>query len=254
MNLFFPDISNLQYKSQSQRIRVVSELWMQNEMYCPACGKPHLVKTPNNAKVADFFCDACGEIYELKSKSGPLGNKILDGAYFSALERITSSTNPNLFVLHYCECDVIDLILIPKYFFTPDVLQRRNALSPNARRAGYIGSIILYDRIPVQGKISVIEAQSELDKAVVMNNYKKSERLRVNDLTTRGWLIDVLNCINRLQGEEFSIRDVYEFTSELEEKHPDNRNVQAKIRQQLQLLRDKHFIEFLGKGTYKKSR
>ncbi|MCR4818903.1 MAG: hypothetical protein K5841_08110 [Fretibacterium sp.] len=252
MNLLLPDISNLHYKSLSQRIRVVSELWMQNEMYCPACGKAHLVKTPNNTKVADFFCDNCGEIYELKSKSGSAARKILDGAYFSALERITSKTNPNLFILCYCERDVIDLTLVPKYFFTPDVLQRRNTLSQSARRAGYIGSVILYDRIPAQGKIAVVEAQNELDKALVMDKYKRAEGLRVDNLTDRGWLMDVLTCINRLQKEDFSIGDMYEFTTELEEKHPQNHNVQAKIRQQLQLLRDRRFIDFLGNGKYRK--
>ena len=251
MNLVFPDM-NIQYKSLSQRIRVVSELWMQNEMYCPACGRKHLFKLPNNAKVADFFCDRCGEIYELKSKGRPVGGQILDGAYYTALERITSSTNPNLFVLRYSKNDVIDLTLISKHFFTPDILLQRKALSQNARRAGYTGSIILYDRIPLQGKISIVEAQNEFDKKIVMHNYKKAESLRVKDLTSRGWLMDVLNCINKLQKKEFSSCDAYGFATELEEKHPDNHNVQAKIRQQLQILRDKHFIEFLGNGVYRK--
>lgn len=34
--------------------------------------------------------------------------------------------------------------------------------------------------------------------------------------------------------------------------HASEANVEAKIRQQLQILRDKGFVEFLGKGCYKK--
>ena len=45
---------------------------------------------------------------------------------------------------------------------------------------------------------------------------------------------------------------MYSFIDELEKKHPDNHNVAAKIRQQLQYLRDKGFIEFLGSGKYRK--
>jgi type II restriction enzyme len=35
------------------------------------------------------------------------------------------------------------------------------------------------------------------------------------------------------------------------QKHINNNNVEAKIRQQLQLLRDKGFIEFAERGNYR---
>jgi type II restriction enzyme len=35
--------------------------------------------------------------------------------------------------------------------------------------------------------------------------------------------------------------------------HPQNRNIEAKIRQQLQMLRDHGLIEFLGNGRYRYS-
>ena len=38
----------------------------------------------------------------------------------------------------------------------------------------------------------------------------------------------------------------------LNEKHQNNHNIRAKIRQQLQILRDKGFIKFVGKGKYMK--
>jgi len=34
-------------------------------------------------------------------------------------------------------------------------------------------------------------------------------------------------------------------------KHPDNHHIKAKIRQQLQFLRDKGYLQFFGSGKYK---
>ena len=39
---------------------------------------------------------------------------------------------------------------------------------------------------------------------------------------------------------------------EVKEKHINNNHIEAKIRQQLQLLRDKGYIEFLERGHYRK--
>ena len=113
---------------------------MKNEMYCPSYGCDYLSKLPNNSKLADFRCESCGEIYELKSKGSPIGRTLLDGAYYAAIERITSNSNPNLFVMRYQKNLFEALTVVPKYFFTPDVLMMRPPLAPTARRAGYIGS------------------------------------------------------------------------------------------------------------------
>lgn len=251
MILKFPDIKNLKYKSLSQRIRVTGEQWLMNEMYCPACGNDILLRFPNNTKLADFFCGKCNAIYKLKSKRNRIGKSILDGAYFSAIERITGSTNPNLFVLQYCENIIVNLTLVPKYFFTPDVLKMRNALSSDARRAGYIGSFILYDKIPLQGKIKIIESNQEINKNIVLENYRRALNLKIENINLRGWLMDILKCIDKIGNEIFLIQDIYFFEDELARKHPENCNIKAKIRQQLQFLRDKGFIEFLGNGKYK---
>jgi type II restriction enzyme len=45
---------------------------------------------------------------------------------------------------------------------------------------------------------------------------------------------------------------MYSFVEELRVKHPNNNNIEAKIRQQLQFLRDKGFIDFSSRGIYKK--
>ena len=71
------------------------------------------------------------------------------------------------------------------------------------------------------------------------------------DVESTGWLLDVLMCVERIRKEEFSLDDVYAFEGYLKAKHPANHNVKAKVRQQLQFLRDKGVIEFLGRGQYR---
>ena len=67
----------------------------------------------------------------------------------------------------------------------------------------------------------------------------------------RGWVIDVLRCVRAIGLREFSLREFYDrFESDLAALHPDNRNVEPKIRQQLQVLRDRGVVRFLGRGRY----
>lgn len=90
MNLHFDESVGEQYKSKSQKIRVMSEDWISRNMFCPCCGNPHINHLKNNQPVADMQCDNCGEIFELKSKKGKLGKKINDGTYKTMIDRITS--------------------------------------------------------------------------------------------------------------------------------------------------------------------
>ena len=57
---------------------------------------------------------------------GKSGNKINDGAYSTMIERINSSTNPDLFILNYSETlQVTDLLLVPKFFFIESIIEKR---------------------------------------------------------------------------------------------------------------------------------
>lgn len=254
MRLSFDTSLSEKYNSSAQKIRVMSESWLGNNMYCPNCGNPRISHLTNNSPVADFQCDNCGEIYELKSKNGNLGKKIADGAYSTMIERITSDSNPDLFLLQYSESlSVTELLLIPRFFFVPDIIEKRKPLAATARRHGWIGCNILFGEIPQQGKISVIQNSRILDRQNVIQNYDRIKQLRTKSIDSRGWLLDVLSCINDIPKTEFTLSDVYGYVEVLQKKHINNNNVEAKIRQQLQFLRDKGFIEFLGKGQYRKA-
>ena len=141
------------YHSETQRARVLTETWVGNNLYCPRCGNPKIIHFENNRPVADFYCENCKNEYELKSKSGKLGEKVNDGSYETMIARITSNKNPDFLFLGYQKqtMSVKDLIVIPKHFFVPSMIEKRKPLSLNARRAGWVGCNILIGSIPKQG-------------------------------------------------------------------------------------------------------
>ena len=183
-----------------------------------------------------------------------MGSKINDGAYSTMIARITSNENPDFFFMSYSkqELKVKDLIFIPKHFFVPDIIEKRKPLAPTARRAGWVGCNILIHKIPEQGRVEIVSNGTIADIKSVVSKVNKSNQLETKDLNSRGWLMDILNCTNRIPAQVFTLEDMYQFENMLQMKHPQNNNIKPKIRQQLQYLRDRGFIEFLGNGYYRK--
>jgi hypothetical protein len=244
------------YTSQSQSARIWSEGWVRDNMFCPACSAIAINKLPNNARVADFSCGGCNEQFELKSQRSRFGRKVLDGAFKSMTERLAANDNPSLLLMRYDRSvlAVTDLIVVPKHFFTPQIIEPRKPLALTARRAGWQGCNILLDGIPETGRIWLVRDQQFITPAAVRENWQKTLFLRDQTLKTRGWLIEVLKCVEEIPLAEFSLQDVYAFEAALRTIYPDNSNVRPKIRQQLQVLRDRGLIEFLGDGRYRKRR
>ena len=253
MELAFDTEIVANYHSGTQIARVLTETWVKNNMYCPRCGNMHIKHFENNKPVADFFCPICKNEYELKSKNSTWGYKVNDGAYETMIDRITSNKNPDFFFMRYSktELKVKDFMLIPKHFFVPDIIEKRKPLSSTARRAGWVGCNILINQIPEQGKIYIISDGNISDIKSVIHKTNVSSKLETTDINNRGWLMDIINCINKLPNKRFTLNEIYSFESELQIKHPQNHNIKPKIRQQLQFLRDKGFIEFLGNGNYR---
>jgi len=255
MDLHFNQSLALGYHSGSQISRVLTEDWMARNMFCPVCGAPVLGHYEANKPVADFFCDDCKSDFELKSKESKkaiIGHKIADGAYGTMIERITSLRNPHLFVMTYSNWTVNNLLIIPSYFFVPDIIEKRPPLKETARRAGWVGCNIEIGNIPDSGKIFIIRNSQQEDKSKVVDLYQRTLNLRTSKIDSRGWLLDVLRCVERIPNKEFGLEEVYAFTDELQQKHPGNNFVHDKIRQQLQYLRDKGFIKFTSRGHYQK--
>ena len=249
------DVSKIvAYHSQSQIARVLTEKWVNDNMFCPHCGNSFIKQFPNNQPVADFYCPACQNEYELKSMKGLIGQKITDGVYDTMIERITSNHNPDFLFMRYSltEMQISDLLFVPKYFLLPEIIEKRKPLRPTARRAGWVGCNILVNKIPIQGCIQIIKNGTSISKDDVLEQVALSKKLKTENLQNRGWLFDILTCVNKISNEEFTLKEIYANENKLHLKYPQNKNIRPKIRQQLQSLRDKGFIEFLGNGYYRK--
>ncbi len=252
MTLNLYSTSSDRYKSNSQKIRVLSEKWVDRFIYCPNCGSD-ITEYENNRPVADFYCSNCKEDYELKSKSGKsIGNIIPDGAYKSMIDRIMSQSSPNFLFLNYNKIsyNIINFIAIPNYMFLPEMIKKRSKGIPN--RPNYIMCNIDISTIPSSGKIYYIKDGQETSKNQVIDTWHKTKFLKqITNIKSKGWLFDTIRCIEKLNKNTFILSELYQFENYLKIKHPENNNIQAKIRQQLQILRDKDFLKFESRGKYK---
>jgi type II restriction enzyme len=241
------------YASGSQSARAWTEQWVRAWAYCPNCGASKINSFPNNSPVADFHRTACNEEYELKSQKNTFGNKVLDGAFKTKCERLAADNNPNLFLLNYDleRLSVTNLLVVPKHFFVREIIEERKPLAPTARRAGWIGSNILLHQIPQSGKIYIVRNGQIAPKDSVLTQWNRTLFLRDRGQEARGWLVDVMKCIENLGVTEFRIEDVYAFEDRLSRLYPGNRNVKPKIRQQLQYLRDRGYLDFVSRGYYR---
>jgi len=67
------------------------------------------------------------------------------------------------------------------------------------------------------------------------------------------WKEEITRIVETIDRNIFTLGDVYQFEGDLQEKFPSNLHIRAKVRQQLQLLRDDGLIEFVdNRGTFRK--
>lgn len=165
---------------------------------------------------------------------------------------ITNDQTPNFFFLHYdpMELVVVNVLLIPRFAFSLSCVEKRRALSERAVRARYVGCYFVLDLIPQDARIPVITNGEFNSRRKVREAYNRLRPLEKLKVEKRGWTLDVLQAVQSLCKQQFSLSDVYAHETTLSKLHPDNRHVRDKIRQQLQVLRDLGLLTFLGGGRY----
>ncbi len=255
-----------EYKSPSQIARNVTEKWAKDNLYCPKCGS-QLKQHRNNTEVYDFFCDHSNqefilfpaplEEFQLKStKSFPYNGfpkKIVGSGYDAAQRRLDSGMFPSLILLHYQRKaeEVRDGLLIHRLSIPPSSIRPRKPLSNNARREGWRGYEIIMQRIPYMGGIPFIEEGKVTEKETVLAKWKYVENIMEGTPSERSWRSEITLIVDKLPSS-FTLQDVYSQESNLRNLYPNNFHIRDKIRQQLQVLRDKGFIKFVGNGRYQK--
>ena len=162
------------------------------------------------------------------------------------ITRIAEDNSPHFYFLGYDKTyKVKNLIVVPNYFLQFKVIEKRKPLPVTAKRAGWIGCNILLDQIPEIGKIKLIENSQCIKHDAVQKIWQKNHISRpAKQVESRGWLLDVMKCIDVLGMKSFNLQQLCTYESYLSQRHPDNYHVKEKIRQQLQFLRDNGYLEF----------
>ncbi len=242
------------YKSKSQIARVITEAWVVANISCPSCGNK-LVEYPANEKSKDIYCSVCRTDFQIKSSKNRFSKKITGAEYNTTLNNVINAQNPSLMLLFYDEKTmmVVDFQIIHHSFITKKNIIPRKPLSSTAKRAGWQGCLIDIEEIPEIAKTFIVR-NGVIDTSQNINkNWKISDNARKLSAESRGWLSDVMSIVDKM-GNKFRLIDVYEYEQYFEKFHPNNNNIQAKIRQQLQLIRDMGIIEFIGRGEYQKTK
>jgi type II restriction enzyme len=168
------------------------------------------------------------------------------------ISRIKGGDTPTLMLLERSPAwDVRSLTAVHGSFLTPSVIVQRKPLSPRARRAGWVGCNIRLDLIAADAQIPLMKDGRANEPEVVRAAFRQFSRLRDLSLNARGWATLTLRMIRSLGRNTFSLDDLYGRELHFSNVYPANRNVRAKIRQQLQVLRDMGYLEFCGSGTYR---
>jgi type II restriction enzyme len=286
MNLSMSGALGADYKSGSQRARVVTEAWGEHNLYCPNCSSPKLGRLSHNTQASDFSCPKCKFWFQLKGQKSRIGNSITDGAYASMMRAIQRDEAPSYYFMHYdaAAWTVRNLLLVPHFAFPPSAIVKRPALSATARRAGWVGCNFALNRIPVDARIPIVttfKSSATGDTEAIMiskpedvrKKFRRIKPLKELSAIQRGWVLDVLNIVRRIAARssgresahskisqsrltsaatgEFTNSDIYAFERELAALHPDNRHIRDKIRQQLQVLRDAGFLVQVERGVWR---
>ena len=234
------------------RLGRITEAWLGKNGYCLNCTSDQLSPTAANREVCDFVCARCTQNYELKSSLKQHRGRVVDGAYRAMMERVQATDAPALMLLPYTPTLHVERwMAVHPVFLTPMVVEQRPPLAPTARRAGWVGCNIRLDRIPEDGKIVLISNGVAVTRKHAREKFLQSARLRELRPEARGWTALVLTAVRMVGKKEFDLAEVTAYEKRFSDAYPMNRHVADKVRQQLQVLRDLGYLEFLGRGRYR---
>ena len=60
-----------------------------------------------------------------------------------------------------------------------------------------------------------------------------------------------MRVIEKINKQSFALDDIYRYEKQLSRLYPENKHIKDKIRQQLQILRDKNYLDFVSRGHYR---
>lgn len=74
--------------------------------------------------------------------------------------------------------------------------------------------------VPDLGKIFIVQNGVVKRKDEVLDRWSKTEFIKsTNNIEAKGWLLDMLLCVEKINKQDFSLDDVYAFAGYLKAKH-----------------------------------
>ncbi|MHB1457052.1 MAG: phospholipase D-like domain-containing protein [Armatimonadota bacterium] len=122
-----------------------------------------------------------------------------------------------------------------------------NDLSGKITKSHTAKIIDILSSIPVVKEPGLPAFKIEYDEN---ETFTDNSSIIINNLT--GWKRTFFEALQQIPKIYFPLQEVYSLETHLMRLHPDNKHIRAKIRQQLQFLRDIGLIKFMGSGQYRK--
>lgn len=82
------------------------------------------------------------------------------------------------------------------------------------------------------GKVFLVKNSEVIDWQIVKETFNKTLFLRSKSKDAKGWLLDIMNCVDLIKKETFTLDEIYKFEEQLKLKYPSNNFIKDKIRQQ----------------------
>ncbi len=145
------------YRSASQRARVMSEPWVKQHIPCPLCQGSFTEFLANQVSV-DLFCNQCDEVFQLKAVQKKLPKRLTGANYPKTKQTFEEGAHPHLLLLVYDPktWEVLHLYFIHRKYLTIEILIPRKKLEPPARRAGWQGCYWDFRSVPEINWIKLI--------------------------------------------------------------------------------------------------
>jgi type II restriction enzyme len=239
--------------SAQQLARESTERWVYDNLYCVNCGRRDLERLRAGTPFRDFECGHCDEPFELKSTGGQLRASIPAGGYDRSLEAFRQGRVPSFLLLSYSSADrrVTDLLAVNRALISQMALRRRERPLGRPGRENYYLSSLDLSRVPECARVPIVRHGFERPIRFVRQSWDRFAFVRKPaEPEDRDWIRDILSCIARLPGREFTLGELYGFEPELAALYPNNRHIRDKVRQKLQVLCRKGVLRRIVSGVY----
>lgn len=250
------------YRHKQQYIKHATEAWFAERVPCPDCGQ-RLARVMTDQPSKDLACidGGCSASIELKARRFTRGrSRKVAGAAFEATATAFKAP-PHLAWLRYVvdesglPAQVASLYMTPTNLLHPDLIVPGTVRNINHGRRRYQGCTIDLGLLPQAALVPLVTLGVMRNFAGFQREWRARRALpRIRSITD--WRLDVLHCIDIICADgrtRFSITDFRPFYFSLQDRHPGNGYVEAKVRQSLQDLRNRSLLEFEdGNGTYRR--